>query len=220
MAHPLARKELARIIDHTLLRADATRTEIETLCAEAKTHGFFSVAVPGSRVIHAAHWLEDSAVKITCVISAPNGTEDSDVKRFAVETAVDHGAQTLEVTANHGRLKDADDTWLLREMHDLVEAADERPVSFAIEPAWLNPHDIARLCRLVREANVKGLTVSALHNPASALDTVRQIREVCGENFGIKVDGDRFEVQPIVKFLDGGATRFGMTGGVVLLESL
>lgn len=220
MAHPLARKELAHIIDHTLRRGDATCAEIETLCAQARTHGFFSVAVPGSRVLQAAHWLEDSKVQINCVINAPDGADDSDVKRFAVETAVDHGAEMIEVTVNHGRLKDADDTWLLRELHDLVEAADERPVSMAIEPTWLNPLDIARLCRLVREANVKGLTVSALHNPAATLDTMRQIREACGDNFGIKVDGNRFELQPVLKFLDAGATRFGMTGGVALLESL
>ena len=151
MSHALARQELARIIDHTLLRPDATAREIEALCMEARAHDFFSVCVNGSRVPQAAHLLEDSNVKIMCAIGHPLGAVDADVKRYETEVAIDSGAQIIEVTANLGWLKDGDDAAVLRELRDVVEAADERPVSVSLETTLLTPEEIDRVCRIAKE---------------------------------------------------------------------
>src|SRR5262245_18231724 len=82
MSHQPARQELARIIEHTLLKSDATRAEIEQLCSEAKAHGFFSVVVNGCRVAQAAHLLDGTEVKVTAAVALPWGAADADVKRF------------------------------------------------------------------------------------------------------------------------------------------
>jgi deoxyribose-phosphate aldolase len=217
---PLARKELARIIDHTLLAPEATRGELEAHCAEARDHGFAGVCVNGSRVLQAAHFLEGSEVKMICMIAYPLGAADADVKRYETEAAIDSGAHFIEAAANAGRLRDGDDSFVLRELRDIVEAADERPVSILFEPTILTPVEIDRLCRMAREAGVKGLSMSAELNPAATLDAVKQIRRVVGADFGIKVVGARFEMNPVIAFLEAGVTRFGMTGAVGLLQGL
>jgi len=220
MPHPLARKELARIIDHTLLAPEATRTEVEALCREAVTHGFAGVCVHGSRVLQAAHILEESEAKITCVIGYPFGAGEPDVKRYETETAIDSGAHFLEASVNAGRLRDEDDAFVLRELRDLVEAADERPVSVLFEPGILTPAEVDRLCGMARESGVKGLSVSAELNPAAALDAIKRIRLAMGADFGVKAVGGPFAMTAIIAFLDAGVTRFGVTGGVGLLEGL
>ncbi len=220
MPLPLARKELARLIDHTLLAPEATRREIEALCAEAGEHGFRGVCVNGSRVLQAAHFLEGSEVKITCMIAYPLGAADADVKRYETEAAIDSGAHFIEAAANVGRLRDGDDSFVLRELRDIVEAADERPVSIHFEPTLLTPVEIDRLCRMAGEAGVKGLSVSAELNPAATLDAVKLIRQIVGADFGLKAVGARFEMNPVIAFLDAGVARFGMTGAVGLLKGL
>jgi deoxyribose-phosphate aldolase len=154
------------------------------------------------------------------MIAYPLGAADADVKRYETETAIDSGAHFIDATVNAGRLRDGDDAFVLRELRDIVEAADERPVSILFEPALLTPDEIDRLCRMAREGGVKGLSVAAESNPAAALDAVKLIRQVAGPDFGIKAVGTKFEMNPIISFLDGGVTRFGMTGAVGLLQGL
>lgn len=216
----LARHELARILDHTLRRADATAREIETLCAEARAHGFFSVCVNGSRVAQAAARLEESDVKVSCAIGFPLGAADADVKRYEVEAALDSGAQIFEVAANLGLIKDGDDAALLRELRDLVEAADERPVSIGFDPQLLRGDELAHLCRLVVEAGAKGVSIAGHAETAISVQSAAKIAAATGENFGIKVDCHSLARADIVALLDAGVTRFGLADGVHLLTSL
>ncbi len=216
----LARAELARILDHTLRRADATARDVEALCAEAREHGFFSVCVCGSRVAQAAARLEESEVKVSCAIGFPLGAAAADVKRYEVEAAHDSGAQTLEVAANPGLVKDGDDAALLRELRDIVEAAEERPVSIGFDPQLLRGDELAHLCHLVVGAGAKGVSIAGQAETAVSVQSVRQIAAATGENFGIKVDCHSLARGDIVALLDAGATRFGLADGVRLLTSL
>ena len=216
----LARHELARILDHTLRRADATARDIETHCAEAREHGFFSVCVNGSRVAQAAARLEESPVKVTCAIAFPNGASDADVKRYAVEAALDNGAQIFEVAANIGLVRDGDLAAVLRELRDIVEAADERPVSVSFDPQFLRGDELAQFCKLLVEAGVKGVSLAGHAEIALSIQAARQIAGPAGDNFGIKVDSHSLARPDIVALLDAGATRFGLVDGVRLLTSL
>src|SRR2546428_12461704 len=129
----LSPAELARYIDHTLLKPDATAKDIERLCAEAREHRFYSVCVNGSRVELARHLLEEIDVKVACVVGFPLGAAESDVKRFETEAAVEAGAQEIDMVLNIGRLKEGDDRYVLREIRDVVEAAEERVVKVILE---------------------------------------------------------------------------------------
>src|SRR4051794_33959246 len=124
---PASRADLARYIDHTLLQPEATREDVTRLCAEAREHGFHGVCVHGSRVELAFSLLEDSDIKVTSLVGFPLGASDSDVKRYETEVAIDQGAQEIEMMINLGRLKDGDHGYVLRELRDIAEAAEERP---------------------------------------------------------------------------------------------
>lgn len=220
MARLPVRKELARLVEHTLRSADATRANIENLCREARSHGFGSVCVNSSRVAQAAHWLEDSEVKVTCAIGFPLGASDADVKRYETETAVDSGAHFIEVSLNIGRLKDGDDAYLLRELHDIVEAADERPVSVYLDVMLLTGDEIRRAAKLAVQASVKGITLGGGSDATSTGEQVKLIRDAAGDEIGLKVDHQSFSLAEIAALVNAGATRFGMAHGVKLMESL
>jgi deoxyribose-phosphate aldolase len=215
----LARLELARLLDHTLRRADASARDVEALCAEARAHGCFGVCVNSSRVAQAAALLEDSPLKVTCAIGLPLGAADTDVKRFEIETALDLGAHVLEVAASVGVLKDASHAALLRELRDLVEAAEERPLSVWFDPDLLRPEEMESLGHLALEAGAKGLTIAG-HTGAAAAAALKQLAPIAREKLGLKVDADALTRSDLVTLLGAGANRFGLTESISVLESL
>ena len=218
MSRPPARQELAGIIEHTLLKPDATRGDIEQWCAEAKAHGFFSVVVHSSRVAQAVHLLDGTEVKVTAAVALPWGASDADVKRFETEVAVDFGAHFVELAVNLGHLKDGDDAAALRELRDVVEAADERPVGLRLDITRLTSEEIRRAAKLAVDGGAKGVTVAGGADLDTVLQAVGLVHEVTGPDLGLKVDCDASEVSSIVRLLDAGATRFGLTDSVRLIE--
>src|SRR5664279_2224574 len=138
----LSPAELARRFERTLVRPDATRRDVEQLCAEARAQGAHCVCVNGSHVELACALLEESEVKVTGLIAFPLGAADTDAKRYETEVAIDHGAQEIEMVLNIGRLKDGDHRYVLRELRDLAEAADQRPVKVILETALLTPDEV------------------------------------------------------------------------------
>ena len=120
-------RRVARALEHTLLRPDATAADIDRLCDEACAHGFHCVCVNGSRVVQAYARLQDTPVKVAATVAFPLGAMDLDCKRFETEAAIDEGAHEIDVVLNIGRFLDGDYAYVLRELRDVVEAADERP---------------------------------------------------------------------------------------------
>jgi deoxyribose-phosphate aldolase len=220
MSHPPARQELARIIEHTLLKPDAARSDIDQLCAEAKTHGFFSVIVNSCRVAQAAHLLDGTEVKVTAAVALPWGASDADVKRFETEVAVDFGAHFVEVAVNLGHLKDGADAVVLRELRDVVEAADERPVGVRLDITRLTSEEIRRAARLAVDGGGKSVTVVGGADLDTLIQAVGLVHEILGDELGLKVDYDVGDVSSIVRLLDAGATRFGLADSVRLIEQV
>lgn len=215
-----ARQELALLLDHTLLNADASRADLERLCAEARTHGFGSVCVNGSRVIQAAHHLEDTEVKVTCAVGFPLGASDADTKRYETEVAIDGGAHFIEVSLNIGRLKDGDDAYVLREFRDVVNAADERPVSVHFDLMFLTGEELRRASRIAAEAMLKGLTLAGGSDATSTSELVKLVRDAAGGDIGVKIAQESLTLADIATLVSAGATRFGIRHGVPLMESL
>ena len=219
MAQTNAGKELARLIELTLRAADVTCADIERVCAEARRRGVASVCVNGSRVAQAVHFLEESDVKVTGAVAFPLGASDADVKRFETEAAVDYGAHFIEVTANLGRLKDGERAYVLRELRDVVEAADERPVSVGVDVRLLTAAEISELARVAVEAGIKGVCLAGGPGVADRVEAVKLFREVAGDDFGIKVDQRMVTLDEVVALLDAGATRLGLEDAAKLLEN-
>jgi deoxyribose-phosphate aldolase len=217
----LSAVELARYIDHTLLKPEAAAQDIEKLCAEARAHSFCSVCVNGSRVELARHLLEMTEVKVASVVGFPLGATDSDSKRFETEAAIDNGAHEIDVVLNIGRLKDGDDKYVLRELRDVVEAADERPVKVILETCLLTREEKIRACRLVVEAEAKFVKTSTGFSTGGAtLDDVKLLRETVGPKFGVKAAGGIRDVQAALAMIEAGATRLGTSSGVAIIKGL
>jgi len=199
-------KELAARTELVLVRPDAVRMEIDTLCRHARENGFRGVCVNSSRVAEAFAVLEDSDVKVISTIGFPDGTADSDVKRYETEVAIDHGAQEFEVALNVGRLKDAEDGTLLRELYDILEAAEERPVSLIFQPNHLNRDQQILVCRLAVESGIKVVSVAC-----GDLETIKFVRETVGPKLGIKACDEIYGSQQATEWLEAGATLLATT---------
>ncbi len=218
---PLSAADLARFIDHTLLKADATAKDIEKLCAEAREHGFYSVCVNGSRVEQARHLLEDTGIKVGCVIGFPLGAMSGDAKRFETEAAIDEGAHEIDVVLSIGWLKDGDDKYVLRELRDVVEAADERPVKVILETCLLTQEEKIRACHLVVESGAQFVKTSTGFSTGGAtVEDVKLLRETVGSKFGVKASGGIRDAKAALAMIEAGATRLGTSASVAIVKGL
>lgn len=214
-------KALARYIDHTLLKPDATGLEIEKLCREAMQHHFWSVCVNGSRVAQAYSIVEDSGVKVACTVGFPLGAMTKDAKRLEVEAAIDDGAQELDVVLNIGKLRDGDDAYVLRELRDIVETAEERTVKVILETCLLSREEKVRACKLVVESGAHFVKTSTGFSAGGATThDVELLRQCVGPDFGVKASGGIRDVKVAFGMIESGATRLGTSSGVQLIQGV
>jgi deoxyribose-phosphate aldolase len=217
----LSPAQLAAFIDHTLLKAEATARDIEKLCAEARENHFFSVCVNGSRVAQARHFLEGSDVRVAAVVGFPLGAQAADVKRFETEAAVDDDAQEIDVVLNIGRLKDGDDKYVLRELRDVAEAADERTVKVILETGRLTREEKIRACELVLDSGAHFVKTSTGFGPGGAtVEDVKLMREIVGPKFGVKASGGIRDTQTALAMIVAGATRLGTSASVAIVKGI
>ena len=219
MPTPLSPADLARFIDHTLIRADATIRDIEKLCVEAREHKFHSVSVNGSWVVAARHFLDGSDVKVGCAVGFPLGAMSGDAKRFEAEAAIDDGAHEIDVVLNLGRLKAGDDKYVLRELRDVVEAADEWPVKVILETCLLTREEKIRACQLVVESGARFVkTSTGFSTDGATVEDVKLMRETVGPKFGVKASGGIRDTKTALAMIEAGATRLGTSAGVAIVK--
>ena len=211
--------ELASYIDHTLLKPDATRAQLEQLCAEAAEHQFSTVCVNGSRVELAYSLLEDSDVQVCTVVGFPLGAMDADAKRYEAEVAVDLGASEIDMVMNVGRFKDGEHDYIVREIRDVVEAADDRVVKVILETCLLTNDEIAQACKLVTQAQAHFVkTSTGFGNAGATLEHVRLMRETVGQFAGVKAAGGVRNADDARAMIEAGATRIGTSNGVAIVS--
>jgi deoxyribose-phosphate aldolase len=217
----LSTSQLAAYIDHTLLKPDAMAADIEKLCAEARKHGFHGVCVHGSRVEQAAYLLEDTDCKVACVVGFPLGAVSADVKRFEAEAAIDDGAQEIDLVINIGRLKEGDDKYVLRELRDVVEAAEERPVKVILETGLLTEDEKLHACELIVESGAQFVkTSTGFGSTGATVEDVKLLRGAVGPKFGVKASGGIRDAKDALTMIAAGATRLGTSASVAILKGL
>ncbi len=214
-------RNMASSIDHTLLRPDACRADIERLCAEAKEYRFASVCVNGCWIEVARDALEDSEVLTATVVGFPLGAMDSDAKRYETEAAVDAGAQEIDMALNLAWLKDGEDRVLFRELRDVVEAAQTLPVKVIIEACYLDDDEKRRACALIKESGARFVKTSTGFGKGGAtIEDVQLLREAVGPKFGVKAAGGIRDLATAQAMLDAGASRIGTSSGVAIMSAL
>lgn len=216
----LTQGALAAMIDHTLLKAEATKAEIERLGREAVRMGFASVCVNPCRVNLAANVVHGSAVKVCTVIGFPLGASASAVKALEVVRAYADGAREFDMVINIGALKDGNFAEVEADIRAVVKAAKGEIVKVILETCLLSDDEIVRACQLVEKAGANFVKTSTGFAKAGArVEHVRLMRQTVGERLGVKASGGIRDAETLQQMIDAGATRIGTSSGVTLLES-
>jgi deoxyribose-phosphate aldolase len=216
-----ARRELAGLIDHTLLRPDATPADIESLCAEARRYAFFSVCVNSSFVPLCARLLEGSGVRVASVVGFPLGAASTTAKAAETLRAVADGADEIDMVLHIGRLRAGDRDDVLRDIAAVVQAAEGRVVKVILETALLNEPEKVAACELSAEAGAHFVKTSTGFGPSGAtVEDVRLLRATVGEALGVKASGGIRDLATARRMIAAGASRLGTSASVALIESL
>jgi deoxyribose-phosphate aldolase len=162
--------------------------------------------------------LADTEVVVASVVGFPLGGMDSDAKRYETELAVDLGADEIDLVMNLGRLKDGDDRFVLRELRDVVEAADDRVVKVILETCLLTREEIIRACHLVCDSGAHFVKTSTGFSKSGAtVEDVRLLREAVGPKFGVKASGGIRNREAAEAMIAAGANRLGTSNGVAIV---
>lgn len=216
----LTQGALAALIDHTLLKPEASSHEIEQLCLEAKRYGFASVCIQPYRVRQAAHWLEGSTVKVCTVVGFPLGANCSHTKAIETEQAVAQGATEIDMVLNIGALKEGDDTVVEKDISSVVQAANGHLVKVILETCLLSDEEIRRACSLSIKAGAQFVKTSTGFSKSGAtVEHVALMRQLVGQNFGVKASGGIRDLDTLMQMVRAGANRIGTSSGVSLIES-
>lgn len=215
----MTHEPLASRANLIFLRPAAIPAELAVACTEARDHSFRALSVSSSWTRQARELLEGSEVLTSCVIGFPWGANDSDVKRYETEVAVDLDAHELEVVLNLSWIKEGAWGFVERELRDIVEAADERPVWAVVEPFLFTNDIIARAALVARDAGAHGIQISTgLVNAGIALEDTRLLRELLGEKAPLKIAGGIRGGQIARAYLAGGATHLAASSAAALAE--
>lgn len=215
----LTQSALAAMIDHTLLKADATRAEIEKLCREAAEFGFASVCVNPSRVEAAAKFLARTQVKVCTVIGFPLGAVSEKTKAFEAREAVTAGAGELDMVLNIGSLKDGVFSEVQDDIAAVVAASGGRLVKVILETCLLTNDQIVKACQLSVAAGAGFVKTSTGFSTAGAtVENVRLMRATVGDRLGVKASGGIRDFETLNAMIAAGANRIGTSSGVALIE--
>lgn len=211
--------DIRKLIDHTLLKPDASEEAIKRICDEAKEHGFKSVCVNPSRVGFVAEQLEGSDVLPCCVIGFPLGATLPEVKAFEAAAAIEEGAKELDMVINIGAAKDGNWELVKKDIEAVVTAANgEAAVKVIIETCLLTDEEKVLACQCAMEAGADFVKTSTGFSTGGATEQdVALMRKVVGENLGVKASGGVRTPEDAEKFIKAGASRLGTSNGVKLL---
>ena len=211
--------KIEKLIDHTLLKSDASAEQIKKICAEARQYGFMSVCVNPARVELVHKELEDSGVKTCCVIGFPLGATLSSVKAFEAQEAIKLGAEEVDMVINIGAVKDGNWELVESDICAVVEAASGKAlVKVIIETCLLTDEEKIKACECAMRAKADFVKTSTGFSTAGATEhDVKLMRSVVGDSMGVKASGGVRTPEDAEKFIAAGASRLGTSNGVKLL---
>ncbi|NLC41382.1 MAG: deoxyribose-phosphate aldolase [Erysipelothrix sp.] len=212
-------EKLNTLIDHTLLKPEATKDQIITLCEEAKTYEFASVMVNSSWVKLCAEQLKGTSVLVASVVGFPLGAMSTEAKVFETKQALSDGAQEIDMVINIGRLKDNDEEYVVNEIKSIKALLPDKILKVIIETALLSDDEKILACKLVSEAKadfIKTSTGFSLHG--ATVEDVKLLREHVAPEVAVKAAGGVRSFEDVTKMVDAGATRIGTSSGVKLMQ--
>jgi deoxyribose-phosphate aldolase len=211
-------RSLHQLIDHTLLKQDATRSDIERVCKEARDHKFATVCVNSSRIPLVAELLKGSTTLPIAVVGFPLGAALTSSKVFETQEAVRLGAREIDMVINVGALKDFDDKFVQEDIRAVVEAAKPYPVKVILETSLLNSDEKVRACKLAKAAQAAFVkTSTGFTSSGATVEDIQLMRETVGSEMGVKASGGVRTTEDALKMLQAGANRIGASSSVAIV---
>lgn len=211
-------QNLARMIDHTLLKPDATKDQIIHLCKEAGEHVFASVCVNPYWVSLAAKELAGTEVKVCTVVGFPLGASTSESKAFETKDAISKGAQEIDMVMNIGALKSGDLATVEQDIRAVVEAASGTLVKVILETGLLNEEEIVAASKASKAAGAHFVKTSTGFGYGGAtVEAVRIMRETVGPELGVKASGGVRDLAGAEAVIAAGANRIGASASVAIV---
>ncbi|WP_315328220.1 deoxyribose-phosphate aldolase [Treponema socranskii] len=209
---------IAGMIDHTMLKADASSETIKRYCREAKEHGFASVCVNTCHVPLVAKELKGSPVKVCCVVGFPLGAMLSTAKAFETAEAVKLGAEEVDMVINIGAMKDKNYKFVREDIRAVVKAASGKTVKVILETCLLDKEEIIKACELSVEAGADFVKTSTGFSTGGAnVEDVALMKHTVGEKARVKASGGIRTPEQAEALIRAGADRIGAGNGLVLL---
>ncbi len=212
--------KLERMIDHTILKAEATKEEVVKLCNEAKEYNFASVCVNPSMVELASDILKDTEVDVCTVIGFPLGATTTNVKAFETDDVINKGATEVDMVINIGKLKDRDLDYVKNDIKAVVDAAKGRALTkVIIETCLLTDEEKVIACELSKEAGAEFVKTSTGFSTGGATASdIKLMRETVGKEMGVKASGGVRTKEDALTMIDNGATRIGASASITICK--
>ena len=213
--------DLARMIDHTILKPEATPAEVEKVCREALEHNFASVCVNPAYVVLVKESMKNSTVKVCSVIGFPLGATTTGSKVRETEEAISNGAQEVDMVINVGRLKAGDFAYVEEDIRAVVETAHSKSVisKVIIETCLLSDEEKELVCMIAKKVGADFVKTSTGFSKGGATASdVALMRRVVGTAMGVKASGGIRTFAEAVLMIESGATRIGASSGVKIVQ--
>ena len=218
----ISREQLAKIIDSTLVKATATKAEVEKLCQEAIQYGFGCVVVNPTYVKLAASLLKDKNIKVCSTVGFPFGVALPEVKALEAIKAIEDGACELDMVANLGALKSGDHELFKQDIGAVVDVkrlSEDIIVKVIIETPLLTTEEKITACKIVKEAGADFVkTSTGLFGGGATVEDVRLMRQIVGKEMGVKAAGGIRTYADAVAMIEAGANRIGTSTAVAIIQ--
>lgn len=211
--------KLNKMIDHTILKADAKREDVLKYCEEAKEYDFMSVCVNSCNVKIVKKALEGSNVKVCCVVGFPLGAMATEAKAFETKYCVDNGADEIDMVINIGALKDENYDYVKKDIEEVVKASNGKVVKVIIETCLLSDEEKKKACELAKEAKADFVKTSTGFSTGGATaEDVKLMKSVVGDELKVKASGGVRTKEDAMKMIEAGADRIGASSGINIVK--
>ncbi|ARU65032.1 deoxyribose-phosphate aldolase [Histophilus somni] len=213
--------DIAQFIDHTALTAEKTEQDILDLCNEAIEHNFFSVCINSGYIPLARQKLQNTNVKICTVVGFPLGANLSTVKAFEAKEAIKAGATEIDMVINIGWIKSNQWESVKADIQAVLAACEGALLKVILETCLLTKEEIITACKICRELGVGFVKTSTGFNKGGAtVENIALMRQVVGENIGVKASGGVRDTKIAIEMIKNGATRIGSSSGIAIINGL
>ena len=211
---------LAKYIDHTILKPDAKKEQVIKLCNEAKEYGFASVCVNEYYTKLVNEQLKGTDVMTCTVIGFPLGASDSEVKAFETAKAVKEGADEIDMVINVGALKDKEYGYVKDDIQAVVKAAGGKTVKVILETCLLTKDEIVKACELSVEAGANFVkTSTGFSSGGATAEDVALMKKTVGDKAKVKASGGIRDYETAIRMIEAGAERIGASAGIAIVNN-